>query len=260
MFKSFKLISLLCLFNLISALNLGNIHYSSAGAILRVKIGSKYYLLLAKEKHGAKAGTFDSFSGQRDRGEKPWQTAGREFYEESAAALGKLDYYKKLTSKAKAVMGLMRHGSKTQASGINYLIDLDKKQYQSLVQNFYKNLKNKKLSHVFKEKSQLALFEESQVKSMIKNNANRHNFRLNALIVDSKLNYAKITIDDAFWFRKKSEMKDMTKNMNQEQKEKYKEDLIKKKKDEEVKLKLEKKLLKDKEKKGLYLYRHTHSY
>ena len=187
MFKSFKLISLLCLFNLISALNLGNIHYSSAGAILRVKIGSKYYLLLAKEKHGAKAGTFDSFSGQRDRGEKPWQTAGREFYEESAAAFGKLDYYKKLTSKAIAVIGLMRHGSKTQASGINYLIDLDNKQYKSLVQNFYKNLKNKKLSYVFKEKSQLALFEEEQVKSMLKNNANRHNFRLNALIVDSKL-------------------------------------------------------------------------
>ena len=84
---------------------------------MRVKIGSKYYLLLAKEKHGAKAGTFDSFSGQRDRGEKPWQTAGREFYEESAA-LGKLDYYKKLTSKAIAVIGLMRHGI-PRALGIN---------------------------------------------------------------------------------------------------------------------------------------------
>ena len=47
---------------------------------------------------------------------------------------------------------------------------------------------------------------------------------------------------------KKSEMKVMTKNMNQEQKEKYKEDLIKKKKDEQVKIKLEKKILKDKEK------------
>ena len=47
---------------------------------------------------------------------------------------------------------------------------------------------------------------------------------------------------------KKNEMKDLTKDMNQEQKEKYKEDLIKKKKDEQVKLKLEKKLLKDKEK------------
>ena len=43
-------------------------------------------------------------------------------------------------------------------------------------------------------------------------------------------------------------MKELTKYMNQEQKEKYKEDLIKKKKDEQVKLKLEKKLLKDKEK------------
>ena len=47
---------------------------------------------------------------------------------------------------------------------------------------------------------------------------------------------------------KKNEMKELTKYMNQEQKEKYKEDLIKKKKDEQVKLKLEKKLLKDKEK------------
>jgi hypothetical protein len=47
---------------------------------------------------------------------------------------------------------------------------------------------------------------------------------------------------------KKNEIKELTKDMNQEQKEKYKEDLIKKKKDEEVKLKLEKKLLKDKEK------------
>jgi hypothetical protein len=34
---------------------------------------------------------------------------------------------------------------------------------------------------------------------------------------------------------KKSEMKEITKNMNQEQKEKYKEDLIKKKKNEQVK-------------------------
>jgi hypothetical protein len=47
---------------------------------------------------------------------------------------------------------------------------------------------------------------------------------------------------------KKNEMKDLTKDMNQEQKEKYKEDLIKKKKDEQVKIKLEKKILKDKEK------------
>ena len=47
---------------------------------------------------------------------------------------------------------------------------------------------------------------------------------------------------------KKGQMKELTKDMNQEQKEKYKEDLIKKKKDEQIKLKLEKKLLKDKEK------------
>jgi len=47
---------------------------------------------------------------------------------------------------------------------------------------------------------------------------------------------------------KKGQMKEMTKNMNREQKEKYKEDLIKKKKDEQVKIKLEKKILKDKEK------------
>jgi hypothetical protein len=47
---------------------------------------------------------------------------------------------------------------------------------------------------------------------------------------------------------KKGQMKEMTKHMNQEQKEKYKEDLIKKKKDEQVKIKLEKKILKDKEK------------
>jgi hypothetical protein len=47
---------------------------------------------------------------------------------------------------------------------------------------------------------------------------------------------------------KKGQMKELTKDMNQEQKEKYKEELIKKKKDEQVKLKLEKKLLKDKEK------------
>jgi ATP-dependent 26S proteasome regulatory subunit len=47
---------------------------------------------------------------------------------------------------------------------------------------------------------------------------------------------------------KKNEMKELTKDMNQEQKEKYKEDSIKKKTDEQVKLKLEKKKLKDKEK------------
>jgi hypothetical protein len=47
---------------------------------------------------------------------------------------------------------------------------------------------------------------------------------------------------------KKGQMKEITKNMNQEQKEKYKEYLIKKKKDEQVKIKLEKKILKDKEK------------
>ena len=38
---------------------------------------------------------------------------------------------------------------------------------------------------------------------------------------------------------KKGQMKELTKDMNQEQKEKYKEELIKKKKDEQVKLKFE---------------------
>ena len=47
---------------------------------------------------------------------------------------------------------------------------------------------------------------------------------------------------------KKSEMKELTKNMNQEQKEKYKKELINNKKDEDIKLKLKNKLLKDKEK------------
>jgi hypothetical protein len=182
-----KFIHLSSIVIMVQALNLGNVHFTSAGVIPRVKIGSKYYLLLAKEKHGVKAGDFDSFSGKRDSGEKPWQTAGREFYEESAAAMGKLDYYKKLTAQPKAVIGLLKHNSDTEASGINYLIDLDYKQYRDLVQNFYKNLKNSKLSHHFKEKSQLALFEENEIKNMIKNKHNRFNFQMNALIVDSKL-------------------------------------------------------------------------
>ena len=47
---------------------------------------------------------------------------------------------------------------------------------------------------------------------------------------------------------KKNKMKELTKDMNQKQKEKYKEGLQKKKNEEQVKIKLEKKLLKDKEK------------
>ena len=47
---------------------------------------------------------------------------------------------------------------------------------------------------------------------------------------------------------KKNEMKELTKDMNQEQKEIYKEELLKKKEDKQVKLKLENKLLKNKEK------------
>jgi hypothetical protein len=187
MLNLFKFICLSSIISIAQAVHLGNVNFTSAGVIPRVKIGSKYYLLLGKEKYGVKAGTFDSFSGKRDSGEKPWQTAGREFHEESAAALGKLNFYKKLTEKPKAVMGLLKKNSNTDVSGIDYLIDLDKKQYQALVHNFYKNLKNKKLSHHFKEKSQLALFDEDQVKNMIKGNKNRFNFRLKALIVDSKL-------------------------------------------------------------------------
>ena len=187
MLKFFKFICLTSIVSMTQALQLANVNFTSAGVIPRVKIGSKYYLLLAKEKHGVKAGDFDSFSGKRDSGEKPWQTASREFYEESAAAMGKLDYYKKLTAKPKAVMGLLKRNSNSEVSGIDYLIDLDQKQYKSLVQNFYKNRKSAKLSHHFKEKSQIALFEESEVKNMIRNKHNRFNFRLNALIVDSKL-------------------------------------------------------------------------
>lgn len=183
----FKFICLSSIVTITQALHLGNVNFTSAGVIPRVKIGNKYYLLLGKEKHGVKAGDFDSFSGKRDSGEKPWQTAGREFHEESAAAMGKLDYYKKLTAKPTAVMGLLKRNSNTDASGINYLIDLDHKQYRDLVKNFYKNLKSSKLSHHFKEKSQLALFEENEVKNMIKNKHNRFNFKLDALIVDSKL-------------------------------------------------------------------------
>jgi hypothetical protein len=187
MFNLFKFICLSSIVSIAQAIHLGNVNFISAGVIPRVRIGNKNYLILAKEKHGVKAGTFDSFSGKRDSGETPWQTAGREFYEESAAALGKLDYYKKLTAKPKAVMGLLKRNSNSDVSGIDYLIDLDQKQYKSLIQNFYKNLKSANLSHHFKEKSQIALFEENEVKNMIRRNHNRHNFRLNALIVDSKL-------------------------------------------------------------------------
>lgn len=187
MLKLFKFMCLTSIVSMAQGLHLGNVHFTSAGVIPRVKIGSKHYLLLAKEKYGVKAGTFDSFSGKRDSGEKPWQTAGREFYEESAAALGKLNYYKKLTAKPKAAIGLLKKNSNKDVSGIDYIVDLNKKQYQALVHNFYKNLKNKKLSHHFKEKSQLALFDEDQVKNMIRGNHNRYNFNLNAFIVDAKL-------------------------------------------------------------------------
>ena len=47
---------------------------------------------------------------------------------------------------------------------------------------------------------------------------------------------------------KKKEIKELTKDMNQEEKEKYKDELIKKKKDEHIKIKLDKKLKRDKEK------------
>jgi hypothetical protein len=182
-----KSVHLSSIFVMAQAVNLGNVNFTSAGVIPRVRMNGKNYLLLGKEKHGVKKNTFDSFSGKKDRGEKPLQTAGREFYEESAAALGKLNYYKKLTSKAKAVIGLLKRNSKKDVSGIDYIIDLNKNQYQTLVHNFYKNLKNKRFHHHFKEKSQLALFEENQVKNMIRANHNRYSFNLNAFIVDSKL-------------------------------------------------------------------------
>lgn len=184
MSKIFKIMILSTIVSLMNTIDLENIRFTSAGVIPRVQINNKYYLILGKETQGIKTGKFDCFCGSRENKETPWQTASREFYEESVGALGNLEYYYKLKFNIKAKIVFHKPNKKT---AIDYIVDLNKKQFETLIKNFYKNLKKPKLGMVFKEKSQLALFEEKEVINLIKKNTYYQNFKLNALIFDPVL-------------------------------------------------------------------------
>lgn len=192
--KILKIIILSTIVCLINSIHVENIRFSSAGVIPRVLINNKSYLVLGKETQGIKTGKFDCFCGSRENTETPWQTASREFYEESVGALGNLEYYQNLKFNIKAKIVFFRPNSKI---AIDYIVDLNKKQFETLVINFYKNLKKPKLDIVFKEKSQLALFEEKEVINMIKKSTNYQNFKLNALILDPifKIHNSQVQID-----------------------------------------------------------------
>jgi hypothetical protein len=181
MIKILKIMILIASLRFINAINLKDFNFSSAGVIPRVKIDNKYYLLLGKETQGVKAGSFDSFCGKKENKETSWQTASREFYEESVGALGELEYYQKLKSSVKAKIILLRAH---KGACIDYIVDLNHKQLAQFVENFYKNINKPNLAPEFKEKSQLALFEENQLCQIIKKNRHYQNIKVNAMILD----------------------------------------------------------------------------
>ena len=176
----------------ISCLSLNNIYFGSAGVLTRVKIGKEWHLILAREVCGPKKGTYDCFAGKRDQGEKPFETAFREFREESSGVFTNSEA-KCMTSKAKAIIAKLS-SQNNNVSGVLYLVDLDLSQFAKLKNNFYKNLKNSKLNHVFKEKDKLALIKESDFIKALKNCHNRHQFFVDAQVLESNLKTKKAII------------------------------------------------------------------
>ena len=181
MAKILKIMILIAAVSFINTISFENFNFRSAGVIPRVKIDNKYYLLLGKETQGVKAGSFDVFYGMKENNETSWQTASREFYEESVGALGDLEYYQQLKSNVKAKIILFRPN---KGLAIDYIIDLNNKQLAEFVENFYKNIRISNLAPEFKEKSQLALFEEKELINIIEKSTHYQNFKANALILD----------------------------------------------------------------------------
>ena len=77
-------------------MNTGN--YIGAGVLLYASKGNKLYFLLGKENDGNNSrrnNLYADFGGGREDGEKPHQTAYREFVEESMNAFGRNKFFKK---------------------------------------------------------------------------------------------------------------------------------------------------------------------
>lgn len=186
------LFSLAIIFSLVSSNNLNSMrlsddNYQSASVLPVITFNNHKSVILSQEAFGASRGTYDDFSGGKDRGEThPLITAAREFYEEAilkattGLTLAQVTDYIDI-SKTNNTECIVSY-SHRRGRNVTYITNFD--MYKTMfLNNFYQARKNTTDYHS-KEKDRIALVKWSDLEKTFAINKGNKNVTVEALELD----------------------------------------------------------------------------